>query len=183
MVPIQPAGAPAFAPEPPPFVRIPLRRRDGSLEGHALVSAEDAHKVRDHRWYANSNGYASRQENIPGTKKQRTVLMARVILDLDFGDKRKVDHVSRDKLDNRRGNIRIATHAQNMQNQGSRRGSSRFRGVSFDKSRKTRPWIAYCCIDGKTRYLGAYATEEEAGKVAADYRREHMPFSVEDAAA
>jgi len=169
-----PAGAAPASPGLPPFIRIPLHARSGDIKGYALVSAEDADKVQDHRWHMNTDGYAVR--NIPiDNGKQRIVSMARTVLGLEYGDRREADHISRDKLDNRRSNLRIVTHAQNMQNQGSRKGYSRYRGVSFNKEK--RKWTAYCQVDGKMNYLGAYDTEEQAASVAAEWRREHLDYA------
>ena len=48
---------------------------------------------------------------------------------------------------------------------GKRRASSsssKYRGVSLYKHSKSKPWRAHIKIDGKLKYLGCYATEEEA---------------------
>ena len=42
--------------------------------------------------------------------------------------------------------------------------SSKYRGVSLYKRRKSKPWQAQITIDGKKKYLGSYATEEEAAR-------------------
>ena len=42
--------------------------------------------------------------------------------------------------------------------------SSKYRGVSLNKDRKSKPWLARISIDGKSKYLGTYATEEEAAR-------------------
>lgn len=41
-------------------------------------------------------------------------------------------------------------------------------GVTFRKDRKTKPWRARIQVGNETYYLGCYATEKEAAKVAAD---------------
>lgn len=87
-----------------------------------------------------------------------------------------IDHIDGDTLDNRRTNLRLATRAENAQNLVSARGgSSHYRGVSWNKAR--RAWAANCRIDGKRHFLGYFADEEEAARVAAEFRRLHMPFS------
>ena len=42
--------------------------------------------------------------------------------------------------------------------------SSKYRGVTFDKGNESNPWKAQIRIDGKQKYLGSYATEEEAAR-------------------
>ena len=42
--------------------------------------------------------------------------------------------------------------------------SSKYRGVSLNKGRKSKPWRAEIRIDGKKTHLGSHATEEEAAR-------------------
>jgi hypothetical protein len=71
------------------------------------------------------------------------------------------DHVNHDGLDNRRSNLRPATHAQNLHNQRLRDGtSSRYKGVTWHK--RLSKWQAGLTIDSRYIYLGLYAGEEEA---------------------
>jgi hypothetical protein len=157
--------------------RIPLRDRRGRVRAYATVDLADFKRISSHRWYLSREGYAVRQETV-GRKKQRTFSLARTVMGLDFGDPRKADHIKRaEKLNNCRSNLRIVTHAQNMQNQGSRRGSSSFRGVSWAEHRKK--WVAYCCLDGRQHYLGAHHDENDAHAAVLAFRRLHMPFATD----
>lgn len=75
-----------------------------------------------------------------------------------------VDHINRDKLDDRWSNLRLATRSQNMANVALRSNStSGFIGVTFDKARGK--WRAQIRIDGRKVNLGRYATAEEAARV------------------
>ena len=50
---------------------------------------------------------------------------------------------------------------------GKRKASSstsKYRGVSLSKCSKSKPWKAVIRIDGKMKYLGSYATEEETAR-------------------
>ncbi len=75
-------------------------------------------------------------------------------------DRRDVDHVNGDGLDNRRENLRATTRPQNLANTAGRGGTSSFKGVSFES--QTRRWKAQITVDGRHRGLGRYDTEEEA---------------------
>lgn len=70
-----------------------------------------------------------------------------------------IDHINGDKSDNRICNLRLATRAQNNQNQKRRVCASGLKGAHMTKgkwtSRITRP-------DGKQVYLGTFASKEDA---------------------
>jgi hypothetical protein len=68
-----------------------------------------------------------------------------------------VDHINRDRLDNRIENLREATKSENTFN--SARSDSAL-GVSFDPSRNK--WRAYTQEGGRRCSWGRYATKEEA---------------------
>lgn len=161
----------------PVVLYVPLRRRNGSVCAWAKVDAADAARVLTHRWSQNPRGYAYRTVRRAG--RHSSLLMHRVVLGLDFGDRREGDHRNRDPLDNRRANLRVATHGQNHQNRGAMsHSSSRYRGVCWDTAR--RAWRAFATLDGRVRHIGRFPTEEEAAAAAGAWRSEHMPFSVEE---
>ena len=88
----------------------------------------------------------------------------------------------RDKLDNRRSNLRAITKAENNHNLPSyRNGGSPFRGVCWNKERGC--WRASGQVAGNWTHIGYFASEEEAARAASDWRREHMAYAVEDVAA
>jgi hypothetical protein len=158
--------------------RIPLRRRrrDGAVCAYTLVDAVDYERLARWTWRLHAEGYAVRYETRAG--KSRRIYMHRVILGLAFGDPRQGDHIDHlAKLDNRRSNLRIAPRGQadNLQNQGSRGGTSQYRGVSWAK--RERKWRAYACVYYKNHHLGYFDDEHEAAAVAAAFRAQHMPFS------
>lgn len=69
-----------------------------------------------------------------------------------------IDHINRDRLDNRIENLREATKSENMLNSThSEKG-----GVCFDSFRGK--WKAYIKKEGKQIFLGRFNTKEEAFK-------------------
>jgi hypothetical protein len=66
-----------------------------------------------------------------------------------------------DGLDNRRANLRIATHQQNNHNHRiSKNNTSGFKGVTwFERSKK---WVAQINMNGKKIHLGLHGTPEAA---------------------
>lgn len=73
-----------------------------------------------------------------------------------------IDHRNGNGLDNRRSNLRPATHAQNMQNRQPRLNSaSGLKGVH--RSGRSG-WRALMRLNGRQIYLGSFATPEEAAR-------------------
>lgn len=81
-----------------------------------------------------------------------------------------VDHINRDKLDCRRSNLRLATKEDNERNKGKRRTSfgractSQYKGVTWTKGKKTKPWRAIYTLHKKQIALGYFEDEKEAAK-------------------
>lgn len=77
---------------------------------------------------------------------------------------RDVDHINRNKSDNRWANLRLATRSQNSANVSiaQRRNTSGYLGVTFDKSRDK--WRAQIRIKGRKVNLGRFACPIEAAK-------------------
>ena len=74
-----------------------------------------------------------------------------------------VDHRDHNGLNNQRANLRPATPAQNSYNQRPRVGaSSQYKGVTWHRA--GRRWQAAIKLDGKSRYLGLYDSEEDAAR-------------------
>jgi hypothetical protein len=157
-------------------VRIPVTDRGGAT-AWARVDGEDSARVLLYRWGTNGGGYAVTHTRLGNTRT--TMGMHRLILNAGRGNEPfQVDHINGDRLDNRRKNLREGTRAQNRQNLRSYRGSSsRYRGVSWHKGR--RRWVANCRVDGKLHHLGYFENEHAAAMIASEYRRQHMPWSVE----
>src|SRR5215210_3147689 len=69
------------------------------------------------------------------------------------------DHENRDKLDNRRHNLRAVTRSVNMRNRTERADNTSGRTGVY---KRTRGYRAIIQMDGKAFHLGNFATFEEA---------------------
>lgn len=106
--------------------------------------------------------YVVRSKRIGG--KKVTIRLSRVILGLT-DPKVFAEHKNGNTLDNRRGNLRPATNAQNQANTGlSQQNTKGVKGVSCS-SKRTSPkkWQAKIRFGGKRLHLGHFLTMEEAG--------------------
>jgi hypothetical protein len=78
-----------------------------------------------------------------------------------------IDHINRDRGDNRISNLREATISQNGCNRlGAADSKSGVKGVWFDASRNR--WTACIQLRGRTKQIGRFKTKEDA---AAAYER------------
>ncbi len=103
--------------------------------------------------------------------KRTTVQMHRVILGVT-DPKVFVDHEDLCGLNNQRENIRLCTNAQNIMNIISRsNSSSRFKGVF--RNTILKKWLASIKIDGKSKHIGLYDSEEDAARNYNLFAKEH----------
>lgn len=155
---------------------VPLRARDGSVRAYAIIDADLADWANQWRWCMDDRGYAYRK-----TSRRRgslTIRLHRELLGLVHWTGLQGDHIDRDRLNCRMGNLRVATHLQNHQNMPSVSGSSsRHRGVCWHGP--TGKWMARIKVGGKSQYLGVFTGELEAARVAKDARLASMPFATD----
>ena len=126
----------------------------------AIVDDADYQYLSKYNW-SYDDGYASRGIRMNG--KRKIILMHRFLMGLYFGDKRVVDHINHNTLDNRRENLRICTKAENRRNsRKSKNNTSSFKGVFKEICKYKRKdgtvwsktyWMAYIKIDGKQKNL------------------------------
>lgn len=140
-----------------------------------LISQEDFSLLVGMRWYINAEGYAYTSTKIDG--RWRSVLMHRLIMGLPLGDKRQIDHVNGNRLDNTRTNLRLCNTKQNQANRGKNsNNTSGYKGVRWDRVRGM--WIATIGVDGRDIKLGAFFTSDEARRAYADASKKyHGEFS------
>ena len=119
------------------------------------VDDEDYHLAAQYRWHEAGGGYAAYG------LRRTTIYLHRIIAGAAPG--MEVDHINGDTSDNRRANLRIATHQQNLANQRKQQGrTSQYKGVSWD--RKRSKWVAQIKFNRQGRYLGVYTKEEDAAR-------------------
>jgi HNH endonuclease/AP2 domain len=73
----------------------------------------------------------------------------------------QIDHVNRNRQDDRWENLRHVTALENNQNTHKKStNKSGYKGVSLHKT--TKKWIAQICFKGKSRNLGYFESPEAA---------------------
>jgi len=127
----------------------------------AIVDAKNFDWLNQWKWYAHFNGrnwYADRR--ISFGKQRRTLSMHRVIMNLKFNDRKDVDHIDGNSLDNREQNLRICSRSQNQANRKLQKGTSKYKGVCWYK--KYEKWEASIRVNNKNIHLGYFENELDA---------------------
>lgn len=131
--------------------------------GMALVDDERYEELNAFKWRRSPQGYACR-----GTTQKRTVLMHRVVLGVRQG---VVDHINRNTLDNRAGNLRQVDHSANQINRGLNSNNvSGFRNVILRKD--TQKWRAGVMRNRRFISLGSYPSPEKAHEAVVKFKLE-----------
>jgi hypothetical protein len=120
----------------------------------AIVDDEDMALLSGLNWLCDHKGYVVCSRNPTHSRIHRT------IMGLAKFDKIQVDHINRNKLDNRKENLRLCTNSENQRNKersSNKKLSSK--GV-FTQSGIT--FYALITINGKRIHLGNFSNEAEA---------------------
>ncbi len=140
---------------------------------YAIVDVEDFEQLNQHKWLCTHAGYALRAAPNKSGKgpKQVKIPMHRLLCLVPDG--MFVDHINRNPLDNRKANLRPATHRQNVWNRKLTRKTkkTRYTGVHWDNRREK--WQVLVRIDGRNRGFGSYADEVEAARAYDRVAKQH----------
>ncbi len=131
------------------------RFKNKPIRGYTTVDAEDYEWLSQYKWHMTWNGYAART-----TADHKFVRMHREIMKTPKG--MDTDHINEDKLDNRRANLRICTHAENVRNQGKlSTNKTGYKGTYWDS--QTRKFVARIRSNNKLYRLGSFDNAKDAG--------------------
>lgn len=136
-----------------------------------LIDPDFADIFHKKTWRINKKtGYVMSHDYDPSTQKVTPVYLHRLVMGCAHKDGRNIDHANRNKLDNRRSNLRDCTPSQNISNRVSVGSKLGFRGVSTTSTCKGRyTYIkASIIVNKKSIYLGLFKTPLEAAKAYND---------------
>ena len=121
----------------------------------ALVDDKDFILLNQSKWYLTALGYAAKKGGKTGI-----IYMHQLLRKVPIG--LEVDHKNRNKLDNRKDNLRAATRSQNQLNRGiQRNNTSGYKGVFYESGRSPR-WRAAIMVDYKKINLGSFSSLQSA---------------------
>ena len=137
------------------YAEIVLYDRYNNEKCRALIDLDDIDKVKKYKWGLENN-YVSASINGKRVKLHRLIM--------NCPDDKLIDHINRNRLDNRKSNLRITTHQQNNMNKGlTKSNTSGYTGIYWHKARNK--WQVSIKVNYKSIFLGYYTDLEEAIKV------------------
>lgn len=127
---------------------------------------EDFWLIAPYAWWIDKKGYVCTTIG-----NHKNIKMHRLILKCD--DNQVVDHIYHHLNDNRKSQIRIATHQENQRNQKvNKANNSGKTGVCLNK--KNGKWRAYITIMNRQKSLGHYDKFEDAVQARINAEKEYF---------
>jgi hypothetical protein len=133
---------------------------------YAIIDDIDFDFLNQFTWYIRKSKnvmYAKAIVLIDGSLKH--IDMHRMIIK-NLDTTKEIDHHNGDGLDNRRNNLRVCTHSQNIMNSPKsirlKGTTSKYKGVCW--ATRERKWVAHIRKDYVLKYLGRFDDEVEAAK-------------------
>lgn len=122
-----------------------------------MVDLDDYDRIVDYCWFEDGNGYINARDK----ENNKTIKLHRLIMGLDYGDERLVDHINHDGLNNKKINLRVCDKSKNAMNASLQiNNTSGICGVSYNKTKEK--WSAYIRKNNKQYYLGSYINFDDA---------------------
>lgn len=139
------------------YAEIEIYNRQCEPIAYAKIDLDDVEKVKDYKWGMDSYGY------IVGSGNNCNIMLQSYIMNFKGNNKILVDHKNRDKLDNRKQNLRIVTARLNAWNRTKQKNNtSGVTGVHFEKRIiNNKQYICWLAIIAN-KVIGRFKTKEEA---------------------
>ena len=128
---------------------------------------EDYNKIKGYCWREDINGYI-----VANKQYREMILLHRLIMNAE-NQNVDVDHIKHNLYDNRKSELRIVKHADNLKNQKINvRNTSGITGVSFNK--RDKDWEAYITFNKNHIHLGHYKNFDDAVKARRDAEEKYF---------
>ena len=135
------------------YVEIILYDKKGNEKARTLIDIEDLEKCSYLKW-GYSSGYAK--------NSKEKIYLHRYVLNIEK-ENVDIDHINHNTLDNRKSNLRICSHKNNIRNsKKSKNNTTGIIGVYWAKNQNK--YSAAIVVNKKQIHLGYFNTKEEAAK-------------------
>lgn len=140
-----------------------------------LIDKEDYEKIKYRGCSINMDDYVTVNRYY---NNGQNVFLHRLIMNFPAEDM-DVDHMSRNKFDNRKTSLKVIPHGKNSQNISKQPGTSlKYTGVSNIKDKfgaPTNMWSVQISNNYNKKHIGRYDNEEYAGRKRDLYIKENFP--------
>ena len=136
----------------------------------AIVDDWNYEQLSKFKWYARWSPKTKSYYALRHDGRNRVVYMARYILGLEYNDKRQVDHIDHNTLDNQEVNLRMVTSQENSFNRTNTKG--------YSWNKPTRKYQAKIKINGKNIHLGLFNMPSEAHTAYLKAKQKYHRISV-----
>ena len=137
----------------------------------AIIDSDMYNLVKDIKWAANDKGYIVGHDK----KTKQRILLHRLIMTEEIENNHNnekltdIDHIDGNPLNNRRSNLRLVTHQQNLQNQANSDGLN---GVN--KLKTCKRYQAKIKVNGVSINLGSFENIEDAIAARKDAEKKYF---------
>jgi hypothetical protein len=139
-----------------------------------IVDEDDFNWLNQWKWSYDGR-YATRSEWQKGKNISKKIYMHQLIMGLEKIS--PTDHINRNKLDNRKINLRLCSNAENIRNRGlTKKNKSGVTGVCWHT--KAKKWMAQIMKDRKYIYLGLFSHIELAIKTRKDAELKYWGYNL-----
>lgn len=116
---------------------------------------EDYDDLSKHTWSFSNHGYLRARIN------NKSILLHKFIIKQN--NRLCIDHANGNKYDNRKNNLRLCSHAENLRNQKKQENkTSIYKGVCWNKAKNK--WKSYIGFNSKLINIGYFDSEIDAAK-------------------
>lgn len=154
------------------YAEIILYDKELKEKARAIIDLEDVEKCKPFKWTLRNDGYVSTKKNYKAIKLHRFVM--------NTPENLHADHENRNRLDNRKSNLKICTQQENNKNKSMYiTNTSGGRGILKAPTKKIG-FIAEIRVNGKLHYLGTFGTFNEALKARKEAELNFYGYTMED---
>lgn len=137
------------------FAEIILYDKQLKEKARAVIDVEDIEKCKPYKWTLRTDGYVATKKNYKHLKLHRFIA--------DTPDGMHTDHIDRNRLNNRKLNLRVCTQQENNKNKGRySNNKTGYTGVEVREYANRTVYLVVMAFEGKSYHIGSYDSLEEA---------------------
>jgi hypothetical protein len=147
----------------------PLKRKCRKIPSSDVLLSPEDHDILKYPLSTDGYGYARIGVKKFVDRKVHKIVAVRMGLVTNKQNKLYIDHINRNKLDNRRENLRLLDATRNLLN-----SDKRISAKGFDFYKKENKYRVRMRVAGKEVFIGYFCTEEEARKAFVEAKNKRL---------